>query len=454
MDVHLLRDPKTAELIRDSQRKRYKSVTLVDLVIKLDEAWQHVNHTVNVLRRELNALNDQIAAKHKAKEQPPAEWLEKQKILKSQVEKEDRMLIEARELRDSKLFQIGNLVHSSVPVSNDEIRNDLVRTWGTNRPNDEKTLPHHLLLFKIEGYEPVQGAAVAGHRGYFLKGPGVLLNQALINYGLSFLSQRNYTTLQTPYFMSKEVMAKTAQLADFDEQLYKVTGADDEKDKEKYLIATSEQPISAYHSGEVLTPEVLPKRYAGYSTNFRKEAGGHGRDAWGIFRVHQFEKIEQFVITEPEKSWEMHEDMLKASEEFYQSLGLAYRVVNIVSGELNDAASKKYDLEGWFPGLNNYRELVSCSNCTDYQSRRLDIQCGFKKDKDDTTKFVHMLNSTLCATTRTLCCILENYQREDGIEVPAVLQPFCNGLAFLPFKREVPKGMYEEEKKGGPSKKK
>jgi len=277
-----------------------------------------------------------------------------------------------------------------------------------------------------------------------LKGAGVLLNQALINYGLAFLSNKTYTTLQTPYFMNREVMAKTAQLADFDEQLYKVTGAED--DGQKYLIATSEQPISAYHSGEVLTPDVLPKRYAGYSTNFRKEAGGHGRDAWGIFRVHQFEKIEQFVITEPEKSWDMHEEMLRTSEEFYQSLGLPYRVVSIVSGELNDAAAKKYDLEGWFPGLNNYRELVSCSNCTDYQARRLDIQCGFKKDKDDATKYVHMLNSTLCATTRTLCCILENYQRENGVEIPAALHPYTNGITFLPFKREVPKGVYEEEK--------
>jgi len=446
MDIEKLRNPKTAEEVRESQRRRYKSVLIVDLVIKLYEAWRHAVVTLNGLRKEVNQLQAQITEKIKAKEQPPAELLEKSKTLKSRVEKEEKVVADARHMLDTHLFQIGNFVHDSVPVSNNEDNNGIVRTWGENRPHTNATIPHHLLLYKIEGYEPGPGSAVAGHRGYFLRGVGTLLNLALINYGLDFLSKKGYTSLQTPFFMNKDVMAKTAQLADFDEQLYKVTGADDEKEKDKYLIATSEQPISAFHSGEVLTTDALPKRYAGYSTNFRKEAGGHGRDAWGIFRVHQFEKIEQFVITDPEKSWDMHEEMIKIAEEFYQSLGIPYRVVNIVSGELNDAASKKYDLEGWFPGLNNYRELVSCSNCTDYQSRRLDIQCGFKKDKDDATKYVHMLNSTLCATTRTICAILENYQNAEGVEVPKVLQPYANGVTFFPFKREVPKDLYQDEK--------
>eukprot|EP01097_Dermamoeba_algensis_P000781 TRINITY_DN1279_c0_g1_i2.p1 TRINITY_DN1279_c0_g1~~TRINITY_DN1279_c0_g1_i2.p1 ORF type:complete len:259 (-),score=64.19 TRINITY_DN1279_c0_g1_i2:865-1641(-) len=251
----------------------------------------------------------------------------------------------------------------------------------------------------IDGYDPEAGANVAGHRGYFLKGPGVILNQALINFALKFLYDREFTLLQTPYFMNKEVMGRTAQLSDFDEQLYKVSS--DSAD-EKYLIATSEQPISALHMNQWL--EHLPRKYAGYSTNFRKEAGGHGRDVWGIFRVHQFEKIEQFAITEPEKSWEMHELLLKNAEEFLQALGLPYQVVNIVSGELNDAAAKKYDVECFFPGMQDYRELVSCSNCTDYQSRKLEIRSGFKKE-GEAKKYVHMLNSTLCATSRAICCI-------------------------------------------------
>jgi len=155
-------------------------------------------------------------------------------------------------------------------------------------------------------------------------------------------------------------------------------------------------------------------RYAGYSKCFRKEAGGHGRDTWGIYRVHEFDKVEQFVLTEPDKSWEMLDDMIRASEEFYQSLGLSYRVVDIVTGALNNAAARKFDLEAWFPFQGEYKELVSCSNCTDYQSRGLDIRFGPKSQTDARKTYVHCLNATLCATTRTVCAIAENYQTEEA----------------------------------------
>lgn len=208
--------------------------------------------------------------------------------------------------------------------------------------------------------------------------------------------------------------------------------ADDDK---CYLIATSEQPISAYHRGEWVPEPELPLQYAGISTCFRKEAGAAGRDMWGIFRVHQFEKVEQFVLCKPEASWEKHEEMIGIAEEFYKSLELPYRVVNIVSGALNNAAAKKYDLEAWFPGYGTYRELVSCSNCTDYQARALGVRCGAtKKTGAKATPYVHMLNATLCATERTMCCIVENYQTEKGVRVPAVLQPFMGGIEFLDFK--------------------
>lgn len=253
-----------------------------------------------------------------------------------------------------------------------------------------------------------------GHRGYFLKQWGVFLNQALINYSLEFLVNRkigdkSYTPLQTPQFMNKDMMAKTAQLEQFDEELYKVVDGD----QEKYLIATSEQPISALHADEWILKPDLPIAYAGYSTCYRREAGSHGKDAWGIFRVHQFEKIEQFVITEPEKSWEAFDEMIATSEAFYQSLNIPYRIVAIVSGALNNAASKKYDLEAWFPFQGEYKELVSCSNCTDYQSRRLEIRFGTKTQTEMGKKYVHCLNSTLCATERALCCLMENYQTEE-----------------------------------------
>jgi seryl-tRNA synthetase len=181
-------------------------------------------------------------------------------------------------------------------------------------------------------------------------------------------------------------------------------------------------------------------RYAGYSTCYRREAGSHGRDAWGIYRVHQFEKIEQFLLTDPEKSWEAFDQMIALSEEFYQTLGLPYQIVSIVSGALNNAAAKKYDLEAWFPFQGEYKELVSCSNCTDYQSRALEIRFGTKMQTDTKKRYVHCLNSTLCATTRTMCCILENYQTEDGLRVPEPLRKYIPGAPeFIPFSKELPR---------------
>nr|XP_023894746.1 serine--tRNA ligase-like [Quercus suber] len=349
---------------------------------------------------------------------------------KSAAEK-DAEVREVLQQLNSKLLLIGNLVHDSVPVDNDEANNKVVRSWGEKRL--EPKLKNHVDLVELLGIADLKkGADIAGGRGFYLKGDGVRLNQALINFGLDFLEKRGYTLLQTPFFMRKEVMAKCAQLAQFDEELYKVTGEGDDK----YLIATAEQPLCAYHLEDWIHPSELPIRYAGYSSCFRKEAGAHGRDTLGIFRVHQFEKVEQFCITSPDnnESWDMHEEMIKNSEDFYKMLNLPYQVVSIVSGALNDAASKKYDLEAWFPASQAYRELVSCSNCTDYQARRMETRYGQKKSNEQTKKYVHLLNSTLTATERTMCCILENYQREDGVEIPEALREFMGGKTFLPFK--------------------
>ena len=273
---------------------------------------------------------------------------------------------------DALIGKVGNIVDMSVPISQDEDKdNEVVRTWG--KPRDPAgLLNHHDLLWRIGGYEPERGVGVAGHRAYFLRDVGVMLNQAFINYGIAFLRARKYCLLQPPYFMKKEVMAGVAQLEQFDEELYKVGGDGDDK----YLIATSEQPICGYHMNEWMDEKTLPLRYGGISTCFRKEAGSHGKDTWGIFRVHQFEKVEQFVIVEGdlEKSKLMQDEMIQAAEEFYQSLGFPYHVISIVTGALNNAAIKKLDLECWFPGYNAYRELVSCSNCTDYQSRAMEIR--------------------------------------------------------------------------------
>jgi seryl-tRNA synthetase len=253
---------------------------------------------------------------------------------------------------------------------------------------------------------------------------------------------KGYDVVQPPYFIKKDMMEKTCEIGDFQENLYQL------ENNEAYLIATSEQPISVMYSDEWLKKADLPIKYCGYSSCFRKEAGSSGKDVWGIFRVHQFDKIEQFVICEPEKSWEMHEEMIKVAEEFWKSLGIPYRVVSIVGGALNNAAAKKYDLEGWFPGYGAYRELVSCSNCTDYQSRAVNVKFGTKKQGESSEKnLVHMLNATLCATGRAMCAIVENYQTEEGVKIPEVLQPYLGNRDFIPYDDKCVKEFMEEVEK-------
>ncbi|CAH1758491.1 4202_t:CDS:2 [Entrophospora sp. SA101] len=450
LDLNLFQVEKggNPELIRESQRRRGAPVEIVDKIISLYDEWRTARFELDQVNKKINVIQKEIALKMKNKtdatkliEEKESLGQDKTRLMAVEKEKE--------EILKSEASTIGNIVHQSVPTSMDEENNEIVKKWEptsddssdiyTNRKPIKKDgiSSHHEVLHRIGGYDPERGTNIAGHRGYFLTNDGVDLNMALIQYGLSFLRKKGYNKLQTPFFMRKEYMAKTAQLEQFDEELYKVIG----DGEDKYLIATSEQPISTFHANEWFErpTEQLPLKYAGYSTCFRKEAGAHGKDTWGIFRVHQFEKVEQFVITEPEKSWEQFDEMVITSEEFYQSLGLSYRLVSIVSGALNNAAAKKYDLEAWFPYQGSYKELVSCSNCTDYQSRRLEIRCGTKKMGDREKKYVHCLNATLCATERTICCILENYQTSDGVIVPEVLRPYMEGRDFLPFVKPLPK---------------
>ena len=445
------------EIIKASQKKRGDSVELVDEIIAEYKEWVKLRFDLDEHNKKLNSVQKEIGKRFKAKEDAKDLIAEKEKLSNEKKEIIEKEAEADNNLR-SKINQVGNIVHESVVDSQDEENNELVRTWTPeNYKKPEQIaaatgapakLSHHEVLLRLDGYDPERGVRIVGHRGYFLRNYGVFLNQALINYGLLFLSSKGYVPLQAPVMMNKEVMAKTAQLSQFDEELYKVIDGEDEK----YLIATSEQPISAYHAGEWFESpaEQLPVRYAGYSSCFRREAGSHGKDAWGIFRVHAFEKIEQFVLTEPEKSWEEFDRMIGCSEEFYQSLGLPYRVVGIVSGELNNAAAKKYDLEAWFPFQQEYKELVSCSNCTDYQSRNLEIRCGIKQQNQQEKKYVHCLNSTLSATERTICCILENYQKEDGLVIPEVLRKYIPGEPeFIPYIKELPKNTTSVKKAKG-----
>jgi len=486
LDLNLFRKEKGGdpEALKEGQRKRFKDVALVDKVIDADAEWRQVQFRSDAWNRIKNQTSKAIGKKMKAKEPQgdsdelseetktnildiTAESLDKftvrqLKALSLEVDNRKKAdaakTIELEEQRLHNLRQIGNTLHSSCVISGTEDDNKIERTFGDIEI--KKKYSHVDLVHMVGGADLERGANVAGSRGYFLTGPLVYMEMALIHLSMNQLSTKDYTPVLTPFFMKKEAMNQVAQLTQFDDELYKVVGkrseveGDTETD-EKYLIATSEQPLAAFHMNEWLDSKELPKRYCGYSSCFRQEVGSHGRDTRGIFRVHQFEKVEQFCITSPETSWEMFDEMIDNAENFVKSLGLAYQIVNIVSGELNLAAAKKLDLEAWFPGSGAFRELNSCSNCTDYQSRRLKIRHGQTKKMGEQAQFVHMLNCTMCATTRVICCILETYQTEDGVNVPEILQSYMppKYKTFIPFVNGAPIEV-EASKKGQKSKKK
>ena len=286
------------EKIRESQRRRHASVEIVDEVIDMFEDHRKTQYGVTQIRAEINVVQKEIGQIKKNKGNAD-EQLKKKAELEQQMKKQQELAEEKQVLLNRKAKTIGNYVHDSVPVDNNEDNNQLIRDWKPQGVTVEKKdcLSHHEVLTRLNGYDPDRGVKIVGHRGYCLTGYGLFLNLALINYGLEFLHGKGYTPNQPPFFMLREAMAKTAQLEQFDEELYKVEDTG-KKEDDKYLIATSEQPLSALHEGEWLNDKDLPIKYAGYSTCFRKEAGSHGKDAWGIFRVHQFEKVQSEVVKE------------------------------------------------------------------------------------------------------------------------------------------------------------
>ena len=312
-----------------------------------------------------------------------------------------------------------------MPIGESEENNEIIRSTGSIPTFDFKPLSHVDLIAKIGGADTKKASEVVGSRFFYLKGDIVLLNLALLKYALEKLTSKDYMPMWTPFFTKYEIMKAAAELADFEDQLYKI------QDEDLYMIATSEQTLAAYHYNEIIEPERLPIKYAGLSSCFRREAGSHGKDTLGIFRVHRFEKVEQFIFSHPEESWKHFEELITNSEELYKEMKLPFRVVNIASGELNDNAAKKYDLEAWFPSSKTYRELVSCSNCLDYQARKLKIRMG-KVGSQQSKEILHTLNSTAIATERTICCILENYQNKDhSISIPEVLQKYMDGRKII-----------------------
>lgn len=423
LDIKVFRE--TPEKVIESEQKRFRETDNVEKVIEYDNLWREGLKRLNDLRSEKNKLSKSF--KQAKKDGNIQDVIAQSKQVAEEIKQLEPKIEEYEKIRDEYRYKVGNIIDEKVPISDTEDDNQIIKTYGEKPDFKFDALNHVDLIEKIDGADLQTASEIAGSRFYYLKEDILALNLALIQFAISELKENGYTPMQTPFFIKSEVAAETSELSEFEETLYKVENED------LYLIATAEQTLAALHRNEIIDDEQLPLRYAALSTCFRKEAGSHGKDTLGIFRVHQFEKIEQFIYTTPDQSSDEHQRLLSVTEGIYQKLNLPYQIVAIVSSALNDNAAIKYDLEAWFPGSETYRELVSCTNCTDYQARKINTRYGKAGSGD--AQILHTLNSTAIATERTICCILENYQQEDGsVRIPDVLVPYMNGKTIIEAK--------------------
>ena len=412
-------DPK---IIRDEPeriRKMLKDRAIdfdFDKMLDLDKQRRDLIKETDELRKKRNQMSITIGQAKKSNQDTSTLLGDMGKISKDLDDLEESQKTVESDYRHL-AFSIPNMIHESVPIGTDESANVELRKWGEipqfDFPiNDHIDLGQNLNIIDLE-----RAAKTAGARFYHLQGGLVKLSQALISFALDFMVKKEYNLIQPPYMINRKSMEGAVIAEDFEDVIYKVEGED------LFLIGTSEHAIASMHADEILDGNQLPFRYASFSPCFRKEAGAHGKDQKGIFRVHQFDKIEQFVFAKPENSWDEHEKMISITEEFYEKLEIPFKVMLLSSGDMGKVSAKTFDIEAWMPGQNAYREIVSCSNCLDFQSRRLKIRFRDKSNED--TKYVHTLNSTLVAVERTIVSIMENFQTNDGhITVPQVLQKY------------------------------
>jgi seryl-tRNA synthetase len=423
-DAKVMLDPRllkeSPQTVREMLEKRNMSNFPLERLVELDRKRRESIVKTQELRKKKNILSDAVALKKKSGLDVTVELAEMKNVSVALETSEQEMAQVAQEFR-TLFLTVPNLLQDSVPLGKDSSQNLLVRESGKPREFEFKPRDHVDIANSLDLIDLERAAKTSGARFYFLKNDLVFLNQALINFALEFLASRGYSPAQPPYMIRNEPMSGAVMLGDFQDVIYKVEGED------LYMIGTSEHAIAAMHMNEILDGKKLPLKYAGFSTCFRKEAGAHGKDMKGIFRVHQFEKVEQFVYCKPEDSSETHEKMLDISEEFLEKIGLPYRVMLLSSGDTGKISAKTYDVEAWMAGQNAFRELISCSNCGDYQARRLGIR--YRDKTNDETRLVHTLNGTLVATERTMVGILEYYQTSNGaVEIPQVLQKYMGGI--------------------------
>jgi len=419
LDIKLIRE--NPELVNANLTKRGSPEVLgmLEELITVDKAWRLNLTRLNELRHDRKLVTMEIAKLKKACKEANNEFAKAEDI-DIKIKIIEKQVAEQEQKTHDFLLRLPNLLDDSVPLGKDSNDNVQVKTWGTI-PQFTFPVKNHIDLATNLGQIDMERAGkISGSRFFYLKNEVAMLDLALMSFAIEELSKKGYTPVVPPLLMKREAYEGVTSLGDFEEVLYKVENED------LYLIATSEHPLAAMLMNETLKEQDMPIKLAGMSTCFRKEAGAHGKDTRGIFRTHQFNKIEQFIFCKPEDSPKLHEELLANAEELLQKIGLAYRVVNVCTGDIGTVAAKKYDIEAWMPAQNGYREVVSCSNCTDYQGRRLGIKYR-EKEGAAPKGFVHTLNSTAIATGRTIVAIIENNQLADGtINIPEALRKYMS----------------------------
>lgn len=417
IDIKLVRE--NPKIIKESIRKRLQDEKDFNSLLKIDEDWRKAKKDIDELRSKRNNISKKIN-ETKKKNQNINGLLKEAKEIPGKIQTIENSLRTLEKKRFELWKKIPNLVDKSIPVG-DAKKNRVLKKHGAIKK--KKLAQGHAEILENSGLIDTKKAAqVTGSRFYYLKKDLVKMNYALICFTLDFLDKKKFELIQPPSMLKKEALEGAITLDVFEDAIYKIEGED------LYLIGTAEHSINAFKSNEILNSAELPLRFAGVSSCFRKEAGAHGIDTKGIFRVHQFEKVEQFVFCKPENSEKEFDFLLKNSIELYKKLGIPFRVVVLASGDIGNTATKTIDLEGWYPSQKKYRELGSCSNCLDYQARRSNIRFQEKGE----TKFVHTLNNTAIATERMMTCIAENNLQKDGsIKIPKVLHKYMGGKKLI-----------------------
>lgn len=423
LDIKLIRE--NSELVKKNLEKRNdpQKFKLLEELLKVDTEWRKVQTEINNLRQKRNQLSIEVGKLKKAGKSPKTKLIVAKKT-DSQIGKSEKKLNQLQSKERELLLNIPNLFHETVPIGKDDSENVEIRKWGEQPQFDFKPKDHLTILQNLDLIDVERGAKTAGERFYYMKDELVFLDMALQKFALDVLRKKGFKIISPPLMIRRKPYEGVIDLSDFEQVTYKIENED------AYLIATSEHPIATMLMDEILDAKKMPLMFAGVSPCFRKEVGAHGKYTKGLFRMHHFNKVEQFVFCLPEQSWKLHEEIQRNCELLYQSLGLYYRVVNVCTGDIGSIAAKKYDTEIWMAD-GQFREVGSNSNCTDYQARRLGIR--FKEGEGKPVKgFVHTLNNTALATSRTMIAIIEQFQQKDGsVVVPKVLRPYMFGIEKL-----------------------